>query len=196
MKRIDSGIILGEFKVWIYQNYFAPSIHFILCVSVITPSQLASIQRQVTRFLKSWLNLPRCVTLASIFYPKSLGIKHLPRFHELVQLTPVQTVEFSLDPLVQNSSTNFCTFARALHSQSPGLTKGQRLCVIQRHQQLQTPSQKSQSVCALKHLAPHCSKGDRYQLRDNLSRSVIASSYTIFKANRSPTWNFNSPLQH
>ena len=44
--------------------------------------------------------------------------------------------------------------------------------------------------CALKHLAPHCSKGDRYQLRDNLSRSVIASSYTIFKAHRSPTWNF------
>ena len=88
--------------MWIYQNYFVPSIHFFLCVSDITPSQLASIQRQITRFLKSWLNLPRCATLASIFHPKSLGIKHLPQFRELAQLTLVQTVEASLDPLVQD----------------------------------------------------------------------------------------------
>ena len=106
MKRIDSCTIRGEFKVWIYQNYFVPSTHFFLsdffCVSDITPSQLASIQRQITRFLKSWLNLPKCATLASIFHPKSLGIKHLPQFRELAQLTLVQTVKSSLDPLVQD----------------------------------------------------------------------------------------------
>ena len=76
MKRIDSCTIWAKFKVWIYQNYFVPSKHFFLCVSDITPSQLASVQRQITRFLKSWLNLPRCATLASIFHPKSLGFKH------------------------------------------------------------------------------------------------------------------------
>ena len=48
MKRIDSCTIWGEFKLWIYQNYVVLSIHFFLCVSDITPSQLASIQRQIT----------------------------------------------------------------------------------------------------------------------------------------------------
>ena len=42
--------------------------------------------------------------------------------------------------------------------------------------------------CALKHLAPHCSKSDRCELRDRLSQSVIAPSYTIFRGHRSPTW--------
>ena len=102
MKRIDSCTIRGEFKVWIYQNYFVPSTHFFLCISDITPSQLASIQRQITRFLKSWLKLPKCATLALIFHPKSLGNTHVPRFRELAQLTLVQTVESSLDPLVQD----------------------------------------------------------------------------------------------
>ena len=107
MKRIDSYTILDEFKVWIYQNYFVPSIHFLLCLSDITPSQLASIQCQITRFLKSWLKLPKCATLALIFHPKSLGNTHVPRFRELAQLTLVQTVESSLDPLVQDIQPTF-----------------------------------------------------------------------------------------
>ena len=45
--------------------------------------------------------------------------------------------------------------------------------------------------CALKHLPlppSHCSKTVRYELQDRLSRSVIASSYTIFRAYRPLTW--------
>ena len=102
LNRIDCCNIRGEFKVWIYQNYFIPSLHFYLCVSNITPNQLTSTQRHVTRFLKSWLNLPKCATLASIFHPNSLGIRYLPHFHEQAQLTLVQTVEMSPDPLVQD----------------------------------------------------------------------------------------------
>ena len=102
MNRIDGCNIWGEFKVWIYQNYFIPSLHFYLCVSNITPKQLTSTQHHVTRFLKSWLNLPKCATLASIFHPNSLGIRYLPHFHEQAQLLLVQTVEMSPDLLVRD----------------------------------------------------------------------------------------------
>jgi hypothetical protein len=100
MNRIDKCIIRGEFKVWIYQHYFVPSLRFLLCVSSITGSQIASIQRHITRFLKSWLALPNCATLASIFHPHSLAIKYLPHYQEEAQLTLLHTINSSSDPLI------------------------------------------------------------------------------------------------
>ena len=43
--------------------------------------------------------------------------------------------------------------------------------------------------CALKHITPSSGKSERYELREFLSKSVIASSQTIFKAHSSTVWN-------
>ena len=43
--------------------------------------------------------------------------------------------------------------------------------------------------CALKRIAPSSCRNERNELRDLLSKSVITSSHTIFRAHRSSVWN-------
>ena len=71
MQKIDKATIRGEYKLWIYQHYLAPSLLFFLAVNGISKSQITSIQRHISRYIKLWLNLPRCATLAAIFHPIS-----------------------------------------------------------------------------------------------------------------------------
>ena len=60
LKRIDERPIRGEYKVWIWKNYLAPSLHFQLMVQLLKKESVRKIQGKVTKFLKSWLNLPKC----------------------------------------------------------------------------------------------------------------------------------------
>ena len=68
LKSIDSRLIRGEYKVWIYRNYVVPSSRFLLAVELISASVVESIQSTATRFIKRWLNLPRNATQAILFH--------------------------------------------------------------------------------------------------------------------------------
>ena len=58
LKSIDSRLIRGEYKVWIYRNYVVPSSRFLLAVEPISASEVESIQSTATRFIKRWLIYP------------------------------------------------------------------------------------------------------------------------------------------
>ena len=81
-KKIDDHPIRGEYKVWMWKNYLAPSLHFQLMVDLLKKESVRKIQQKATKFHKSWLNLPKCCTPASIFHPDVLNLPFLPHCQE------------------------------------------------------------------------------------------------------------------
>ena len=103
LKKIDERPIRGEYKVWIYKHYVATSVFFLLAVDAISESTIKSIQSGATRFIKKWLNLPRCATLASVFHPEVLNRPFLPQLRERAKLAFVSQVEATKDPLIKQA---------------------------------------------------------------------------------------------
>ena len=101
IKKIDDRPIRGEFKIWILKNYLAPSILFLLTVDLISESSLMKLQSKLTKFIKKWLNLPRCLTQAAIYHPDVLQLPFLPQIREQAKLSMVMALEFTSDPYVK-----------------------------------------------------------------------------------------------
>ena len=90
-----------ENKVSIWKNYLAPSLHFKLMVQLLKKNSVRKIQGKVTKFIKNWLKLPKCCTLASIFHPEVLNLPFLPHYQESAKLSLVSSVESSKDPVLK-----------------------------------------------------------------------------------------------
>lgn len=75
LSNIDSRPIKGEYKAWpwIVKHFLAPSLFFYLAVDKFSESALQILQRQSTKILKRWLNLPRLTTLSVLFHPPVLN---------------------------------------------------------------------------------------------------------------------------
>ena len=100
LSSLDTCKIRGEYKTWILQHLVIPALHFHLMVNDLPKSHISSIQRIITRYLKKWLNLPPCTTLAVLFHPDSVSLKFLPQFVEEAKLSLLNTVLHSCDQLV------------------------------------------------------------------------------------------------
>ena len=72
LKNIESTNIRPEFKVRIYTQY-ATSIRFALTVHDLTSTQRKSLDSLTTRYLKSWMGMPRCGATSAIIY-SSVGL--------------------------------------------------------------------------------------------------------------------------
>ena len=59
LKNIESTNIRPEFKVRIYTQYAMSSIRFALTVHDLTSTQRKSLDSLTTRYLKSWLGMPK-----------------------------------------------------------------------------------------------------------------------------------------
>lgn len=71
---IDETPIWGEYKIWIWKNYLAPSLHFFLMVDVFPGSSIPKMQK-ITKFI----NLPRLCTLATVLHPEVLNLPFFPQ---------------------------------------------------------------------------------------------------------------------
>ena len=98
VKEIDKCPIRGEFKSWILQHYLAPSVYFLLMVDLISDTSIVNIQKKLTKFVKKWLNLPRCCTLATQYHPDVLKLPFLRHIRKQVKLFLVSA---SLDPAIK-----------------------------------------------------------------------------------------------
>ena len=70
-------------------------------VQLLKKESVHKIQGKVTKSIKSWLNLPKCSTLSSIFHPEVLNLPFLPHYQKSAKLSLVSSVETSEDPLVK-----------------------------------------------------------------------------------------------
>ena len=59
------------------------------------------LQSKLTKFIKKWLNLPRCLTQAAIYHPDVLQLPFLPQIREQAKISMVTALEFSSDPYVK-----------------------------------------------------------------------------------------------
>ena len=66
---------------------------------------LAALQRKLTKFMKRWLNLPRCCTLATVYHPEVLDLPFLPHCRKQAKLSMVGALEFSSDPTIKECLT-------------------------------------------------------------------------------------------
>ena len=90
-----------EFKVWIWKNYLAHSLRFMLMVDPVKESVLVKIEKKVTKYIKRWLNLPRCCTLATIFHPDVLNLPFLPQLGEQAKMSMIMAIELSKEKHIQ-----------------------------------------------------------------------------------------------
>ena len=97
LEKIDRLPIRGEYKVWIYKSYLVPSLTFNLAVEIISASTIKKIQSKATSYLKRWLKLPKCSTLASLFHPGVCNLPHLPQAQEKAKLRLLAQVHISPD---------------------------------------------------------------------------------------------------
>ena len=68
LKNIESTNIRPEFKVRIYTHYAMSSIRFALTVHDLTSTQRKSLDSLTTRYMKSWLGMPKCGATSAIIY--------------------------------------------------------------------------------------------------------------------------------
>ena len=95
--QIDQGPIRGEYKAWIYKFYLVPSLFFNLAFDHIPKSTINKIQSRASSFLKRWLNIPKCATLASLFHPEVKKIPYLPHVCVKAKLRLLASVHVSKD---------------------------------------------------------------------------------------------------
>ena len=101
LSSIDKRPIRGEYKLWIYKQYLVPSLRFVLSVNAINQTTLLNIQRRATRYIKSWLNLPRCCTLAPIFHPDILNVPQIKHQYAKAKVQILASVTRTDDPLIR-----------------------------------------------------------------------------------------------
>ena len=84
LKNIDQTLIRNEYKMWIYQFYFLPSIRFLLTVHDITYTDIQRLDALSHRYLKKWAGIPRSGTNL-IFHMKD-GL-NIPTIYSLYEET-------------------------------------------------------------------------------------------------------------
>ena len=97
LNQINQRPIRGEYKAWIYKFYPVLSLFFNLTVDHIPKSTINKPQTRASSFLKCWLNIPKCATLASLFNPEVAKFPHLPHVHEKAKLRLLASVHVSKD---------------------------------------------------------------------------------------------------
>ena len=89
--------------MWIYKQYVTASFFFLLAVDAIPESTIKSLQSCATRHIKKWLNLLRCVTLASIFHTEVLNLPFFSHMREKAELAFVSQIEATKDPQIRQA---------------------------------------------------------------------------------------------
>ena len=101
LQALDARPIRGEYKLWIYQHYLAPSMHFHLAVNSTTSSSVHKMEALATKALKKWLKLPRNATQAILYHPDVLNVPSCDSLKTKAKLSFLVAIDHSTDHLIQ-----------------------------------------------------------------------------------------------
>ena len=102
LQALDARPIRGEYKLWIYQHYLAPSTHFYLAVNSTSANAIIKAEASATKALKRWLKLPRNATPATLYHPGVLGVPQLTDLKVKAKLSFLVAIDQSTDRLIQD----------------------------------------------------------------------------------------------
>ena len=101
LQALDTRPIRGEYKLWIYKHYLAPSTHFYLAVNPTSITAIKKVEAFATKALKKWLKLPRNATQATLYHPKVLNMPHYSSLKVKAKLSFLVAIDQSTDQLIQ-----------------------------------------------------------------------------------------------
>jgi len=101
LQTLNARPICGEYKLWIYQHYFAPSTHFYLAVNSTSDNAIKKIEACATKALKKWLKLARNATQATLYHPEVLDVPHFSCLKVKAKLIFLVAIDQSTDRLIQ-----------------------------------------------------------------------------------------------
>ena len=103
---IDNTMIRPEYKVWIYQHYFLPSIRFLLTVHKITDMHLTTLDSICNKFIKKWTGVPRSGTNPVFHMQEGLWLHMIKALYEETHAINLTAMRLKGDPLVNASLDN------------------------------------------------------------------------------------------
>ena len=101
LDNLDQTSVRGEYKLWIYKRYLAPSYHCVMAVDPIPESAIKKMKSAALKKIKRWLNLPRCFTTSALHHPNVIDIPSLSEFRTKAKLCFLSSISTSQDPLIQ-----------------------------------------------------------------------------------------------
>ena len=119
LSRLDTSLIRGDYRVWIYRNFVVPSLFFHLSVNSFSVSAIKKLQSKATCFLKRWLRLPRSPTLSILFHPEVLNLPYLQHYVEKAKLNCLSTISSSVDPRISELSSCLDIVQRSMSIPDP-----------------------------------------------------------------------------
>ena len=99
-------MVRGEYKMWIYQNYFLPSIRFLLTVHDITVTDLTKLDAIAHKFMKKWAGVPVCGTNLIFHMQQGLGIPSISTLYEEAHCMNHTAMRLKGDPVVNAAMDN------------------------------------------------------------------------------------------
>ena len=75
-------MVRPEYKMWMYENYFLPSIRFLLTVHEITETHLTVLDAICNKYIKKWTGVPRSGTNLLFHMQEGLGIHTIKSLYE------------------------------------------------------------------------------------------------------------------
>ena len=100
MEKLAAKHIRGEFEVWIYHYYLAPSFHYFLAVNQTITTRIQNLEAVSTRKMKRWLSLLRNATQVLLYHLEVMKISQLSTIELKEKITYLTAIVKSQDPLV------------------------------------------------------------------------------------------------
>ena len=204
LKNIESTNIRPEFKVRIYTQYAMSSIRFALTVHYLTSTQRKSLDSLTTRYLKSWLGMPKCGATSAIIYSSAglniQSMSHLnfqchslsiARTFEKADIRTTQALDSKLrreDHFVNKNLGN--TRANQFYQEDieDKHISSELTCVEVGCRGYVSESNKIIITTILKSLDIRPSKRQVKELTVSISKIALLTSFIIFKCKDEPQW--------
>ena len=104
LSHIENSMVRPEYKMWMYKNYFLPSIRFLLTVHEITETHLTVLDARCNKYIKKWTGVPRSGTNLSFHMQESLYEETHALNHMSMRLKGDNIVNACLDNTVSQES--------------------------------------------------------------------------------------------
>ena len=103
MENIDSLLLLDEYKVRIYSEYFLGANRFILSIHDLNLSQLRQVEELTHRYLKRWLGMPQSGSWAMVHDKHGMAIKSITHLYREARSLNLAGIRLFGDPRVRHA---------------------------------------------------------------------------------------------
>ena len=102
-------MIRPEYKMWIYEKYFLPSIRFLLTVYEIPQTDISDLDAMCNKSIKKWPGVPRSGTNLVFHMSQGLGIHSIKSLYEETHALDHSAMRLKGDELVNTALDNAIT---------------------------------------------------------------------------------------